>query len=83
MGSVIDVQLVQVKHYISFTNLCKSNEVKSSYHMKIEGLVRAVQNLHEEGFAIAVLVTDRHSQISKVGEREPNLTQTIAMIFGM
>ena len=43
--------------------------------MKIKGLVRAVQNLHEEGFGIDVLVTDRKSQISK-WEREnlPRIT---------
>ena len=33
--------------------------------MEIEGLVRAVQNLHEEGFGVELLVTDWHSQISK------------------
>ena len=38
-------------------------------------MVRAVQNLHEEGFGIAVLVTDRQSQISKwVKENLPCIT---------
>ena len=51
--------------------------------MIIKGLVRAVQNLHEEGFGIDVLVTDRQSQISKwVKENLPRITDH-HMIFGM
>lgn len=47
--AVIDVQLVQ------------SNEVKSSYHMEMEGLVRAVDFIHQQELEIGVLVTDRQT----------------------
>ena len=33
--------------------------------MEKEGLVRAVDYLHEQGFRIDILVTDRHKQITK------------------
>lgn len=51
-------------------NPCKniflqSNEVNGSYYMEKEGLVRAVDFLHQQGFEIDTLVTDRHSQIAK------------------
>ena len=42
----------------------QSNEVKGSYHMEKEGLVRAVGFLRKK-FKIATLVTDLHKQISK------------------
>lgn len=51
--NIIDVELVQ------------SNEVKSSYHMELEGLIRAINCIHDEGLVINTLVTDRHTQISK------------------
>lgn len=47
--AVIDVQLVQ------------SNEVKSSYHMEMEGLVRALDFIHQQELEIGVLVTDRQT----------------------
>ena len=43
----------------------QSNEVKGSYHMEKEGLVRAVKFLKKKKFRIATLVTDRHKQIAK------------------
>ena len=50
----------------------QSNEVKSSSHMEKEGLTRAVDFLHSNGFEIQTLVTDRHSQIAKwVREKMP------------
>ncbi|XP_053403232.1 uncharacterized protein LOC123530221 [Mercenaria mercenaria] len=52
-GRVIDIHLVQ------------SNEVKSSYHMELEGLQRAVSNLKKEGISITEIITDRHLQIQK------------------
>ena len=33
--------------------------------MEKEGLVRAVDHLHKQGFVIETLVTDRHKQIAK------------------
>ena len=51
----------------------QSNEVKGSYHMEKEGLVRAVQFLKKKKFKIATFVTDRHKQISKwVRENMPS-----------
>lgn len=51
LGQILDVQLIQ------------SNEVKSSYWMEMEGLLRCLQKLKEEGVVISDLVTDRHPQI--------------------
>ena len=73
---VIDIQLVQVctciiaigAICISFTHVycfVKSNEVKSSYHMEKEGLVRSLRMLEKKKFKIDTLVTDRHKQIAK------------------
>ncbi|XP_060077692.1 uncharacterized protein LOC132557213 [Ylistrum balloti] len=50
---VVDVQLVQ------------SNEVKSSYHMEKEGLIRSVKTFNDAGITIQKIVTDRHVQILK------------------
>uniref|UniRef100_A0A1X7U564 THAP-type domain-containing protein n=1 Tax=Amphimedon queenslandica TaxID=400682 RepID=A0A1X7U564_AMPQE len=50
---VLDIQLVQ------------SNEVKSSNHMKLEGLKRAMEKIHDHDLSIGTIVTDRHMQISK------------------
>ena len=48
------------------TNLfTQSSEVQSSYHMKKEGLDRALKFLKENGIRVGVLVTDRHKQIGK------------------
>ena len=53
--------------------LLKSNEVKSSYHMEKEGLIRGVQFIEGKGLQIGELVTDRHVQIVKhVREQMPN-----------
>ena len=43
----------------------QSNEVKGSYHMEKEGLVRAVEFLRKKKFKVTTLLTDRHKQISK------------------
>ena len=76
--AVIDIQLVQVCHVllaiiglymynITYT-LCivKSNEVKGSYHMEKEGLMRSLKMLKKKfKIKINTLVTDRHKQIAK------------------
>ena len=33
--------------------------------MELEGLIRAIDCIHDEGLVINTLVTDRHTQISK------------------
>lgn len=43
----------------------QSTEVKSSYHMEKEGLVRSVNFLQGEGIQIGTIITDRHVQIKK------------------
>lgn len=43
----------------------QSNEVASSCHMEKEGLVRVLKFLEDHGLQVEVLVTDRHTQISK------------------
>ena len=54
--NIIDVDLVQVKciiyAVIIITMLEQSNEVKSSYHMELEGLIRAIDCIHDEGLVI-------------------------------
>lgn len=69
---VIDVQLVQVSTaaacifmHLLIHYFMQSNEVKGSYHMEMEGLVRAVQLLKKNKFKIGLIVTDRHKQIAK------------------
>lgn len=52
-SKVIDIQLVQ------------SNEVKNSYAMELEGLIRCLEFLSKEGVVISHLITDRHSQVKK------------------
>ena len=55
---------------------------KLACSFKINILVRTVQYLHEEGFGIDQLVTNRHSQISNwVRENLPHTD--FVMIFGM
>lgn len=42
--------------------------------MEKEGLIRAIQNIKEQGLTIDTLVTDRHLQISKhMRENEPDI----------
>ena len=45
--------------------LLQSNQVKSSYHMELEGLKRGLDKLKGHGIDITELVTDRHCQIQK------------------
>ncbi|KAK3100232.1 hypothetical protein FSP39_016728 [Pinctada imbricata] len=60
---ILDIQLVQ------------SNEVANSHNMEIEGLLRSLTYLEEEGVEISHLVTDRHSQIKKyMREKRPDIT---------
>ena len=52
----------------------KSNEVPSSYHMKIKVLKRALAKLEEEDVDVSHLVTDRHSQVKCYMRRDqPNI----------
>lgn len=39
--------------------------MKGSYHMEMEGLVRAIKLVRKKKFKIGTLVTDRHRQIAK------------------
>ena len=57
-GVILDFQQVQV------------SEVANSYQMEKEGLHRAIQKVQSEGFTIAVLATDRHSQVTKYMKEE-------------
>ena len=55
------------------SNYVQSNEVKGSYHMEKEGLVRSMKFLRKKKFGVATLVTNRHKQISKwVRENMPS-----------
>nr|XP_034319417.1 uncharacterized protein LOC105325318 [Crassostrea gigas]XP_034319418.1 uncharacterized protein LOC105325318 [Crassostrea gigas] len=58
LGQILDVKLIQ------------SNEVRSSYWMEMEGLLRCLQKLKEEGVVISDLVTDRHPQIKAYMKKE-------------
>lgn len=44
--------------------------MKSSYWMDIEGLLRCLQKLEEEGMVISDLFTDRHTQIKAYLKKE-------------
>ena len=57
-GVILDFQQVQV------------SEVANSYQMEKEGLHRDIQKVQSEGFTIAVLATDRHSQVTKYMKEE-------------
>ena len=48
----------------------KSNEVKSSYWMELEGVIRCLKEVEEEGVVISDLVTDRYSQIKAYLKKE-------------
>lgn len=47
------------------SNYPQSNEVKSSNHMELEGLARALNFLTENQVQIGTVITDRHKQINK------------------
>lgn len=55
----------QLLHCISVSFFLQSNEVASSGHMELEGLKRALQQLHQSGIAVNEIVTDRHPQVRK------------------
>ena len=49
--------------------------MKSSAHMKKEGIIRCVKTFSNDGIQIQTLVTDRHVQIVKlVREKMPDTT---------
>ncbi|KAK3741667.1 hypothetical protein QZH41_016251, partial [Actinostola sp. cb2023] len=51
-----------------------SNEVKSSYHMELEGLKRGLEHLQSTNLEVKTLITDRHYQIRKwLRENYPNI----------
>eukprot|EP00795_Rhopilema_esculentum_P005350 gene5350-525_t len=51
--------------FLSGSSIAKANEVKSSYHMELEGLKRGLQYMQDANIHIAEVVTDRHLQIKK------------------
>ena len=59
----IDVSLIT--YLILSLLLLQSNEVKSSYHMELEGLKRTFRTIESKGLTIHKLVTDRHRQLAK------------------
>lgn len=58
LGQILDVQLIQC------------NEVKSSYWMEMEGFLRCLQKLEEEGVVISDLFAGRHPQIKAYMKKE-------------
>lgn len=58
LGQILDVQLIQC------------NEVNSSYWMDMEGFLRCLQKLEEEGVVISDLFTGRHPQIKAYMTKE-------------
>ncbi|XP_071496168.1 uncharacterized protein [Diadema antillarum] len=61
-NQIVDIQLVQ------------SNEVKSSYHMELEGFKRMWNKLTGEGLTVKKMVTDRHRQLAKhIRETTPGI----------
>lgn len=68
----IDVSLIT--YLILSLLLLQSNEVKSSYHMELEGLKRMFRTIESKGLTIHKLVTDRHRQLAKhIRETTPNV----------
>lgn len=59
--SIVDLHTNQVVH----VQLVQSNEVKSSYHMELEGLKRSLEYLTSRDVSVYRLVTDRHAQVAK------------------
>ena len=57
-GVIVDVQQIQV------------SEVTNSYQMEKDGLDCAIKKVQSEGLTIAVLATDRHSQVAKYMKEE-------------
>ena len=53
------------KYEHSNVSVFQSNEVKSSYHMELEGLKRILTVIKNQDVDIQTLVTDRHSGIKK------------------
>ena len=54
--------------------IVQSNEVKSSNHMEMEGLTRALDFLGTNSFEVGTLITDRHKQINKfLSKQYPNI----------
>ena len=61
-GSYAAVDLERNK--ILHVELVQSNEVKSSYHMELEGIQRIIQLFDRSQVKVRALVTDRHRQIA-------------------
>jgi len=57
--SLIDMQTQQI---VSFVTI-QVTETGSSSKIEVEGYRRCMEYLHDDGFHIEVLVTDRHVQI--------------------
>ena len=81
-NKVLHIELVQVNKLPNYTranmtssyNVLQSNEVKSSNHMELEGLVRALNFLTDNQVQIGTIITDRHKQINKyLREKHPSI----------
>ncbi len=58
--TTVDLQRNKILHI----ELVQSNEVKSSYHMELEGIQRLIKLFHRFQMNVKALVTDRHRQIA-------------------
>lgn len=57
------------------TNIVKVTEVKNSYNMENEGLIRCLSELQQADVSVSTLATDRHPQISKtMRDKYPNIS---------
>ncbi|KAM7287729.1 hypothetical protein ISCGN_031420 [Ixodes scapularis] len=64
--TMLDVEDNKVLH----VETVQSNETGGSYHMELEGLRRSLDIFEAHSLVVAVLVTDRHPQLSAWLERE-------------
>ncbi|ELT92852.1 hypothetical protein CAPTEDRAFT_78515, partial [Capitella teleta] len=71
LNRILDVQVVpsiifsEPIQYM-FDYIClQSNEVRGSYHMEKEGLIRCLDTVMGHDLQIGTIVTDRHRQIAK------------------
>jgi len=55
--AAIDLQQNGILH----AELVQSNEVKSSYHMELEGLQRTIHLLNRSQVKVRAIVTDHHN----------------------
>lgn len=71
----VTLSILLYDNHCSF--LFQSNEVKSSYHMELEGFKRLQAFLASNGLDVGKLITDRHLQLAKyVRENSPTILHT-------